>query len=157
MSSNGQPSDGADKSLGDIVAEVTEKASLLVREEIELAKAEVTTKVSSLARGGAIAAAAGVFLIFATTIFFHGLAWFFNDLFNITNALWVGFLIVFGILVLLAVVAVLIAVRLFKKGSPPTPEMAIEEARRTKAQLEAQKIERDQVKRTLEKGDEVRA
>ncbi len=157
MSTNGQPPDGADKSLGDIVAEVTEKASLLVREEIELAKSEVTTKVTSLARGGAIAAAAGVFLIFATTIFFHGLAWFFNDLFDIENALWIGFLIVFGILVLLAIVAAFIAVRLFKKGSPPMPEMAIEEARRTKAELESQKIERDQVKRTLEKGDEVRA
>jgi Putative Actinobacterial Holin-X, holin superfamily III len=157
MSTNGQPPDGADKSLGDIVSEVTEKASLLVREEIELAKAEVTTKVTSLARGGAIAAAAGVFLIFATTIFFHGLAWFFNDLFNVTNALWIGFLIVFFILVLLAAVAVLIAVRLFKKGSPPMPEMAIEEAKRTKAELESQKIQRDQVARTLEKGDELRA
>ena len=157
MSANGQPPNGADKSLGDIVAEVSEKASLLVREEIELAKAEVTTKVTSLARGGAIAAAAGVFLIFATTIFFHGLAWFFNDLFDVETALWIGFLIVFVILVLLAIVAALIAVRLFKKGSPPMPEMAIEEARRTKAEFESQKIERDQVKRTLEKGDEVRA
>ncbi len=33
---------GADKTLGEIVADVSEKASLLVREEIELAKAEVT-------------------------------------------------------------------------------------------------------------------
>ena len=44
MSANGQPPTGADKTLGDIVAEVSEKASLLVREEIELAKAEVTRK-----------------------------------------------------------------------------------------------------------------
>ena len=158
MSADGRrPPDGADKSLGDVVAEVTEKASQLVRDEIELAKAEVTSKLTSLAKGGAIAAAAGVFLVFAVTIFFHGLAWFFNDLFDITNAYWIGFAIVFAILVLLAVIAALIAVRLFKKGSPPVPEMAIEEAKRTRAQLEAQKIERDQVKRTLEKGDEIRA
>jgi uncharacterized membrane protein YqjE len=158
VSADGQrPPDGADKSLGDIVAEVTEKASQLVRDEIELAKAEVTSKVTSLAKGGAIAAAAGVFLVFAVTIFFHGLAWFFNDLFDITNAYWIGFLIVFAILVVLAVIAALIAVRLFKKGSPPMPEMAIEEAKRTRAELESQKIERDQVKRTLEKGDEIRA
>jgi uncharacterized membrane protein YqjE len=158
VSADGQrPPDGADKSLGDIVSEVTEKASLLVREEIELAKAEVTTKVTSLARGAAIAGAAGVFLIFAVTIFFHGLAWFFNDLFDIETALWVGFAIVFGILVLLAIVAGMIAVRLFKRGSPPVPELAIEEARRTRAELEAQKVQRDQVERTLEKGEHIRA
>ena len=33
------PQDNADKSLGEIVAEVSEKASQLVREEVELAKA----------------------------------------------------------------------------------------------------------------------
>ena len=63
MTTNGMPPpDGADKSLGEIVAEVSEKASLLVREEIELAKAEVTDKVSKLTRGAVVAAAAGVFL-----------------------------------------------------------------------------------------------
>ncbi|HEY6779588.1 MAG TPA: phage holin family protein [Thermoleophilaceae bacterium] len=158
MNGNGQrPSSDADKSLGDVVAEVTEKASLLVREEIELAKAEVTSKLTSLARGSAIGAAAGVFLVFAITIFFHGLAWFFNDLLDIQTAFWIGFMIVFGILVVLAIVSALIAVRLLKKGAPPTPDMAIEEAKLTKAELEGQKIERDQIKRTLEKGDEVNA
>ena len=44
------PRKSADKNLGEIVAEVSEKASLLVREEIELAKAEVTTKSASWAR-----------------------------------------------------------------------------------------------------------
>jgi hypothetical protein len=47
--------------------------------------------------------------------------------------------------------------RLFKKGAPPTPELAIQEAKRTRAELEAQKIERDQVKRSLERGEEVKA
>jgi uncharacterized membrane protein YqjE len=158
VSADGQrPPDGVDKSLGEVVAEVTDKASQLVREEIELAKAEVTSKLTSLAKGGVVAAAAGVFLVFAITIFFHGLAWFFNDLLDITNAYWIGFAIVFVILVVLAAIAALIAMRLFKKGSPPMPELAIEEAKRTRAELEAQRVERDQVKRTLEKGDEVSA
>ena len=42
---------GADKTLGEIVAEVSEKASLLVREEIELAKAEVTQQGQDARRG----------------------------------------------------------------------------------------------------------
>jgi uncharacterized membrane protein YqjE len=158
MTANGlPPDDSAEKSLGEIVAEVSEKASLLVREEIELAKAEVKDKVSKLTRGAAIAVAAGVFVIFGITTFFHGLAWFLNDVFNWEDNNWAGFAVVTGALFLLAILAGLLAMRLFKKGSPPTPELAIEEAKRTRAELEAQKIERDQLKRSLERGEEVKA
>ena len=52
------PQGSAEKSIGEIVGEVSEKASLLVREEIELAKAEVTDKFSKLGKGAGIAAAA---------------------------------------------------------------------------------------------------
>jgi uncharacterized membrane protein YqjE len=156
MTANGIPPGGsADKSLGEIVAEVSEKASLLVREEIELAKAEVTDKLSKLTRGAAVAAAAGVFLVFGVTMFFHGLAWFLDDVFNWEDNIWAGFAVVTGLLFLLAILAGLLAFRLFKKGAPPTPDMAIEEARRTRAELEAQKVERDQLKRGLERGQEV--
>ena len=146
--------DTADKSLGEIVGDVSEKASLLVREEIELAKAEVREKISKLTKGAAVAAAAGVFLIFGVTMLFHTLAWFLYDLFNF-NSIWTGFAIVTGALFLLAALAGLIALRLFKRGSPPTPELAIEEAKRTREELERQKIERDQVSRTVEKGEDL--
>ena len=151
------PRDDADKSLGEIVAEVSEKASQLVREEVELAKAEVTDKLSKLGRGAAIGAAAGVFLIFGITMFFHGLAWFLDDVFNWEDNIWAGFAVVTALLFLLAALSAFIAYRLFKKGAPPTPDLAIEEARRTRAELEAQKIDRDQVKRSLERGEEVKA
>jgi hypothetical protein len=151
---NGQ-SPGADKSVGEIVSEVTEKASQLVREEIELAKAEVQQKVSSLAKGIGVALAAGIFLGFAFSIFFHALSWFFADLYGGTDGIWLGYLTSFGILVLLAVIAGLLALRWIKGGSPPTPEMAIEEAKITRAEFEHQGIERDQVERSLEKGDEI--
>jgi uncharacterized membrane protein YqjE len=151
------PQDGGSKSLGEIVAEVSEKASLLVREEIELAKAEVKDKVSKLTKGAAIAAAAGVFVVFGVTTFFHGLAWFLDDVFNWEDNIWAGFAAVTALLFLLAILAGLLALRLFKKGSPPTPELAIEEARRTRAELEAQKVAHDQVPRSLERGEEVKA
>jgi uncharacterized membrane protein YqjE len=158
VSGNGvPPKQDAEKGLGDIVAEVSEKASLLVRQEIELAKAEIGEKVSKLTKGAVIGVAAGVFAIFAITMLFHTLAWFLNDLFNWNNSLWAGFLVVTVALFLLAGLAGLLAARLFKKGAPPTPDMAIEEARRTRADLEAQKIERDQVDRSLEKGEELKA
>jgi uncharacterized membrane protein YqjE len=151
------PQDDAAKSLGDIVADVSEKASQLIREEIELAKAEVTDKISKLTRGAVVAGAAGVFAIFGITTFFHGLAWFLNDVFNWEDNNWAGFAVVTALLFLLAALAGFLAFRLFKKGSPPTPDMAIAEARKTRAELEAQKVEHDQVHRSLERGEEVKA
>ena len=156
MSGNGvPPAQDADKGLGDIVADVSEKASLLVRQEIELAKAEVSDKVSKLAKGAVVGAAAGVFLVFGVTMLFHTLAWLLFDLFDF-SAIWIGFAIVTGALFLLAVLAGWFAARLFKKGAPPTPDLAIEEARKTRSELEAQKIGGDQVGRTLEKGEELK-
>ena len=143
------PPEDADKSLGDVVAEVSEKASLLVREEIELAKAEVTTKVKTLGKGAAVGAAAGVFLIFAFVLFLEMLSWFWVDLFNF-GAVWPGFLITTLLLTALAVVAGLLAKKWLSSG-PPTPDMAIEEAKITRASLEGQKVERDQVERSLER------
>jgi uncharacterized membrane protein YqjE len=158
MSGNGvPPKQDAEKGLGEIVAEVSEKASLLVRQEIELAKAEVTDKVTKLARGAAMGAAAAVFLIFGVTMFFHFAAWIVNDAFNWLNLVWPGYGIVTLVLFILAGLAAWLAARLFKKGAPPTPDLAIEEAKRTRAELEAQKIERDQVGRTLEKGEELKS
>jgi uncharacterized membrane protein YqjE len=147
MTGNGAPPN-ADKNLGEIVSEVSEKASLLVRQEIELAKAEVTSKISKLTRGAAVAAFAGVFFVFGITMFFHGLAWFLDDLFNWEDQIWAGFAVVTALLFLLAILAGLFAFRLFKKGAPPTPDMAIEEAKRVRADFEAQGIERDQLERS---------
>jgi uncharacterized membrane protein YqjE len=132
MTDNGS----AEKSLGDVVNDVSTKASLLVREEIELAKTEIAEKAKSLGKGVAVAIVAGVMALFALVYFFQALAWFFNDLFDKVNTSpWVGFLIVFGILILFAAVAGFMGLRWIKKGSPPTPALAIEEAKRTRAEI----------------------
>jgi len=139
---------GADKNLGEIVSEVSEKASLLVREEIELAKAEVTAKAKTMARGAGVGAAAGVFLVFAVVTFLHTLAWFINDLLDF-NSVWPGFAITTGILILFAAIAGLLAKKWLSAG-PPTPDMAIEEAKITRDQLEHQVTEHDQLERGAE-------
>jgi uncharacterized membrane protein YqjE len=137
---------GADKSLGDVVNEVTEKASLLVREEIELAKAEITEKVTKLGKGAGALAAAGVLAVFALIFLFHALAWFFVDLFNWTNV-WQGYLLTFALIIVAGGVIGYLGVRWLKGGSPPTPELAIEEAKRTRAMLDQQPVQRDQLAR----------
>ena len=104
--------------------------SLLVREEIELAKAEVTTKVTSIARGAAAVAAGAVFGVFAVVFFLLTLAWVLDAIF-VTGAgdLWIGFAITLGVLVVLAIGAFLFAWRKLRVGAP-TPKMAIDEAKK---------------------------
>jgi uncharacterized membrane protein YqjE len=142
---------GADKSLGDVVTEVTEKASFLVREEIELAKTEITEKVTKLGKGAGALAAAGVLAVFALIFFFHALAWFFNDAFNWGATVWQGYLLTFGVIIAVGGVAAFLGIRWLKGGSPPTPDLAIEEAKRTRAMLDQQSVQRDQ----LERGEKV--
>jgi hypothetical protein len=137
----------AEKSLGEIVAEVSEKASLLVREEIELAKAEMIGKARTLGKGAAVAAAAGVFLVFAVVMFLHTLAWLLSDLLG--QDPWVGFGIVTILLVLAGALAGLKAKKWLSTG-PPTPDAAIEEAKITRETLERQGMQGDQVGRSLE-------
>ena len=45
--------------------DVSERVSILVREEIELAKTEVTEKVGELVKGSIVGIAAGVFVLCA--------------------------------------------------------------------------------------------
>jgi hypothetical protein len=117
-----------DKSLADLVTRISEDASILVREEIELAKAEVELKMRRLAQGAVVGAAAGFFVFLALIFAFNGLAWGISDLLG--NAYgWAGFAIVAGLLLLLGALAGFIAMRAFKAGAPPTPEQAIEEAK----------------------------
>ena len=143
------PGDSAEKSLGEIVAEVSEKASLLVREEIELAKAEVIAKVKTLGKGAAVAAAAGVFLVFALIMFLHALSWFWVDLFDFSQP-WMGFGITTLLFVALGVVAGLKAKQWLSTG-PPTPDIALQEARITRDTLERHGVQRDQLGRSLER------
>src|SRR3954453_9346587 len=121
--------------LAKAITEVTEKAQLLVREEIALAKAELTEKASGLARGGGVGAAAGFFILAGLIYFLHFLALLIADVLG-SNA-WLGYLIVAGALFLLGGVAGFLAARFFRKGTPPTPQMAIEEAQLIKETLTA--------------------
>lgn len=120
------PPKPAPESLGAAVSEVSERMSLLVREEIELAKAEMTTKVSSIARGAAAVAVGAVFGIFALVFVLLSIAWAVNA---ITGSLWIGFVVVMVVLLVLTAFAFLFAWRKLKVGAP-TPKMAIDEAKK---------------------------
>ncbi len=125
-----------DKSVGELVIEVSEKTSLLIREEIELAKAEISEKVNKLIRGSVVGIVAGVFAFLALILLMHGFAWLLNDLL-FDDDVWLGFLVEAGVWFVIALAAGLFAYRSVRAGAPPTPEMAIEEGRRIKQTLES--------------------
>jgi uncharacterized membrane protein YqjE len=123
-----------DKSVGELVTDVSQHASTLVREEIELAKAEVSEKVSQLIRGSVVGIVAGVFLFFSLILIMEGVAWLLNDL--VFNNFWAGFFVEALLFIVIGAIAVLVALRAIKKGAPPTPDQAIEEAKLTRERLE---------------------
>jgi hypothetical protein len=131
-----RPPGSADKSLGEIVGEISAKTQLLIKEEIELAKTEIAVKAKKLGVGAGMASAALVTLLYFSIFLFIGIAYLLNDLFNWEDNIWAGFLIVAAVFLILTILLVFIGLRLIKRGSPPTPDMAIEEAKATRAALE---------------------
>ena len=125
---NGKPTDS--DNIGRTVTEVSERMSLLVREEIELAKAEVTQKATSIAKGAAAVGAGAAFGIFVVTFALTALAWGISSIaVSGVGSIWIGFASVSALMLLLAIGAFLFAWRKLRVG-PPKPDMAIDEAKR---------------------------
>ena len=134
--SYGEPSP---QNIATAVTEISDRALQLVHEEIELAKAEVSEKVTRLLTGTIVGIAAGVFILAALQFILIGLAllaWWAIPWIGATEFFW-GFFIVAGGLVLLAVIAGGLAARAVRAGSPPMPSMAIEEARKIRESVNA--------------------
>jgi predicted lipid-binding transport protein (Tim44 family) len=131
--------DGRQQGIAAAITEVSERASVLIREEIELAKTEVTEKATRLAKGAVVAIVAGVFFMTALFFVLIGCAWLLYYVLPIGSAFtyfW-GFFAMALILVVLGVLAGLLAYRAVKAGAPPTPDMAIAEARKIRETVSA--------------------
>jgi hypothetical protein len=123
-----------ERKLGELVFDVTEGVSSLVREEIQLAKTEVAEKAGKIAKGAVVGISAGAFAFLALILVMEGIAWLLNEeVFN--GKTWPGFFIEAAVFLLIAALAALIAYKAVKAGSPPLPEQAIEEAKLTKETL----------------------
>ena len=129
MRARQQPTEGTPANVAQAIQEVSDRAQILVREEIELAKAELTAKITQLVKGAAVGAAAGIFAVVGLLFLLHGFAWLaYYALPVTTGAVFWGFFLVAGILFLLGAIGGFVASRAVKRGSPPTPDMAIDEA-----------------------------
>jgi hypothetical protein len=135
----GAPEKDQPQNIAAAVAEVSERASLLIREEIELAKAEVAEKATKLLKGAVVGIAAGVFVVTALFFVLIGLAYLLYYELPIGNALtyfW-GFFAMALILLILGALAGFLAAKAFKASSPPVPSMAIDEARKIRETVSA--------------------
>ena len=137
-----QSTDSTTQNISQAIQEVSERVSLLVHEEIELAKVEVTEKITKLIRGVVVGIAAGIFVVFGLVYLLHGFAWLaWYELFPDQQYFW-GFFVVAAVLLLLGALAGYIAARAMKSGAPPTPVMAIDEAKLIKETVQSKHPER---------------
>ena len=121
---NGKP-----ENIATTVTEVSERVTVLVKDEIELAKAEMVQKARSLAAGIAAIAVGAVCGVFVLVFALATLAWGLN---SILSSIWLGFAITLIVLMLVTAGAVMFALRKLKVGAP-TPNMAIDEAKKIRA------------------------
>jgi Putative Actinobacterial Holin-X, holin superfamily III len=112
------------------ITEISERATLLIRDEIDLARAEIGAKVRKILTGVGVGVVAGVFIVVAGMFILEGLAWlFWYELFPAGEFFW-GFFMMAGVLLVFAVLGGFLAAKALRRGSPPAPSMAIDEARK---------------------------
>ena len=122
------PTQEADsQGLGVAVKQVAEHTSAIVRLELELATLELKRKVTSLGLGIGFALGAAVMLVFMVGFLYATIA----AALALTMPWWAALLVVTGILLLQVAVLGLLALNRIKKGTPPLPEQAIQEAKLT--------------------------
>ncbi|HYP22639.1 MAG TPA: phage holin family protein [Actinomycetota bacterium] len=108
---------GADKSAGQLMKEVTEDLSTLIRKEVELAKQEVGQSIATKVKGVVVILIAGVIGLFALIFALFAI----RDGFDELLWTWAADLATAGVLLLLAAGAGLIAKK--KLTAPVSAEM----------------------------------
>jgi hypothetical protein len=113
--------------VGPAAKQVAEHASSLARLELELAILEVKKKVTALGIGIGLGVGALLFVLYTIGFAFGTVA---AGLATAVST-WLALLITTGILLGLSGLLAGLAAVLLRKGAPPVPEQAIEEARLT--------------------------
>jgi hypothetical protein len=115
------PPSGDETSTGQLISQLTEQVSRLVRDEARLAQAEVTQKAKRLGIGAGLFGGAGLFAFFGLAVLIAAAV--------LALALvlpgWLAALIVAVVLFAVAGVLALVGKKDVEKGSPPVPSEAI--------------------------------
>lgn len=113
--------DPKDASTGELIGNLTDQLSRLVRDEVRLAQAEVTRKAKRLGLGAGLFGGAGLFALLALNALITAL------IFGIATVWpgWLGAIVVAFALFLIGGVLALLGKKDVQKASPPLPTATI--------------------------------
>jgi uncharacterized membrane protein YqjE len=120
-----------DRSVAELVREISEQVSRLVRDELRLARAEMTEKGKRAGVGAGLFGGAGVVALYGVAALLVALV---LGLAEVMPA-WVAALLVAGLLFIVAAVLALVGRRNVQKATPPVPEQAMESVKADVAEV----------------------
>jgi hypothetical protein len=115
------PADPADASTGQLITQLTEQISRLVRDEARLAQAEVTQKAKRLGIGAGLFGGAGLFAFLGLAVLVAAAVL----ALDLVLPAWLAALVVAVALLVVAGVLALVGKKDVEKASPPVPTQAI--------------------------------
>lgn len=118
---------GAERTLGQLVADASTDVSGIVKGEIDLAKIEMKAEVQKAVKGGVLLAAAGVLALYMLGFLLTAGAW---GLFAAGMSRWLSFLIVAGVLLVIVLILALVGKKQFDKMQGG-PKATIDNAQKT--------------------------
>jgi hypothetical protein len=123
---------GTERTIGQLVADATHDLEGIVRGEIALAKAEVTTGAKVIGKGAGLLGGAGFLALMGFVFLLHSAAWGIS----VWLPVWAGYLIVAAVVLIVAAILGLMGKKALDKARP-APERAIDQAQQTIAVLKA--------------------
>jgi uncharacterized membrane protein YqjE len=117
-----EPATRQDASVGELVKQLSDVTSRLVRQEAALARVELREKGKEAARGAGLLGAAGMLAVFAFGVF----SAFVVLLLSKWMDSWLAALIVAAVYAVVAGVLALVGKRHVQRATPPAPEQATE-------------------------------
>ena len=115
---NATTQDQRERPIGELVKELSSQTSTLVRQEIQLAQAEVTQKGKVAGKGAGLLAGAAVFGLLALGALTAGLI----ALLDKAMATWVAALIVMALWAIVALVLAKAGQKSLQRATPPAPQ-----------------------------------
>jgi len=115
-----------ERTIGQLVAQVTDDLRFIVRKEIELAKTEISSQLGIAGKGAGMLATAGVLALYGLGLLFIAL----SLVIAIWLPAWAGFLIMAGVLFIVTAILALIGRKALNQVNP-RPERAIAQAQET--------------------------
>src|SRR5690349_2445614 len=121
---------GKERTIGQLVADLTHDLEGIVRGEIALARAEVTSGAKVIGKGVGLLAGAGFLALMGTVFLLHSAAWGIAEWLPV----WAGYLIVAVVVLIVGAVLGLLGKKALDNARP-APERAIDQAQQTIAAI----------------------